>query len=137
MIIPISPARGIYISKSKISGRGVFASRSFKAGECIEEAPVILLSESETKELEQKKINGKNHILRYYIFQWGKNKKQSVIALGFVSIYNHSFDSNAEYVYNKTSISIIAVKDINIGEEIFTNYNGNKDNKQPLWFKTK
>ena len=51
--------------------------------------------------------------------------------------YNHSsIRPNATYIrlYNELKIRFIAIKDINAGEEIFTNYNGDTDCRRPLWF---
>lgn len=61
------------------------------------------------------------------------------MALGFVPIYNHSYESNCEYEmdYETESISIRAVKNIRAGEELFINYNGDWNNDKPVWFDAK
>ena len=76
-------------------------------------------------------------ILHDYIFEWGENTRQCCMALGYISIYNHSFNSNCEYemVYEKDVIKIKTMRSIEKGEELFINYNGTFDDKKPLWFK--
>ena len=61
------------------------------------------------------------------------------MALGYIPLYNHSYNSNCEYEmeYDKKVISVRAVKDIKEGEELFINYNGNYNNAKRVWFDTK
>jgi len=75
-------------------------------------------------------------LLHDYIFEWGSEKSQCCMALGYVPIYNHSYKSNCIYEmdYQHNQISIIAVSNINKGEELFINYNGDWNDPQPLWF---
>ncbi|MEJ7673797.1 MAG: hypothetical protein WKF59_14150 [Chitinophagaceae bacterium] len=35
-----------------------------------------------------------------YIFEWGKKTGKCCIALGYISMYNHSYKSNCEYFMN-------------------------------------
>lgn len=75
-------------------------------------------------------------ILHDYIFEWGEKKNQCCMALGYVPLYNHSFNSNCEYEmeYEKHLIKVRTVRDIEKGEELFINYNGTYNNPAPLWF---
>ena len=109
----------------------MFAKEKIRKGETIEICPVIILP------LKDRKLMDKSHLFNYY-FYWGK-KNQPAIALGYGSLYNHSYTPNAEYeedVKNKHMV-FTALRDIKKGEEITTNYNGDHDNKDPLWFKVK
>lgn len=119
----------IYVKSSDKYGRGVYAARDIKKGELIEQAPVIVSSHSERKYLDKT-------IVADYFFNWGKHYKQSAIALGYGSIYNHSYTPAAIFENNlaNESIDFYAIRDIMAGEEITINYNGDPDDKTPLWF---
>ena len=114
------------------AGRGVFASKDIKKGELIEECPVLeLIGEAE-------KLKKMGSELYSYYFLWPK-MPDSVIALGYGSIYNHSYNPNATYKKNieEKSIDFIAIQDIKKDEEITVNYNfGNPDDKSELWIKS-
>ena len=75
-------------------------------------------------------------LLHDYIFEWGDRKKQCAMALGFVPVYNHSYESNCEYEmeFARKIIRITAMRDIKKGEELFINYNGTYNNSSPVWF---
>jgi hypothetical protein len=124
----------VYISKSEISnaGRGVYAGRDIKKGEIIEKCPIIEVPKNDTSNL-------KKSVLVTYFFYFGKNKERIAVALGFGSIYNHSYKPNATYKIKprEKTIDFIALDDINKNDEItFNYYNNNKpnDKKNPLWF---
>jgi SET domain-containing protein len=125
MILPV-----LTIAPTSGMGRGVFTGEPIEAGTIIEVAPVIVLSAAERAKLEQT-------LLFDYIFEWGKQKKKCCVALGYVSIYNHSYTSNCEYEMDFTAqtIAIKTVRKVAAGEELFINYNGDADDKTPLWFK--
>jgi SET domain-containing protein len=122
----------IYISQSKMptAGRGVFAGVDIKKGEIIERCPVIEVPKNDTSNL-------KESILVTYFFYFGRSKERLAIALGFGSIYDHSYKPNAIYkIKDKEGlIKFIALKNIKKDEEITFNYNhGNPKDKTPLWF---
>lgn len=127
MIIP-----NLYIAKTKMMGQGVFTSGNIRKGTVVERSPVIVMSADERKLLDQT-------LLHDYIFEWGEKKSQCCVALGYVSVYNHSYRSNCEYEmdFKKREITVRAVQFINAGEELFINYNGAWNNKKPVWFETK
>ena len=126
----ISPS--IFVAKSKSMQRGVYTSTALEAGVVLEIAPVIVMSGEERKLLDQT-------LLHDYIFEWGGNKKQCCMALGYIPIYNHSYKSNCEYEmdYDNETISIKTVRYIKEGEELFINYNGDWNDSKPLWFDAK
>jgi len=113
-------------------GLGVFTETGISAGTVIEVASVIVMSSEERKLLDQT-------LLHDYIFEWGENKDQCCMALGYVPIYNHSYSSNCEYEmdFMNNEIRIVAVRNILAGEELFINYNGNWNDERPLWFEAK
>jgi hypothetical protein len=77
-------------------------------------------------------------LLHDYIFEWGDEHKQCCMALGYVPLYNHAYKSNCEYEMNfrKQTITVKTVRDIEAGEELFINYNGDWDNEKQVWFET-
>jgi hypothetical protein len=119
----------LFVADSISRGRGVFSSENLAAGTIIEVAPVIVLNPEERVLLDQTRLHD-------YIFLWGTNETQCCMALGYVSIYNHDYQSNAEYEmdFESDTIRIKTVRDINKGEEVFINYNGNWNDATPVWF---
>ncbi|OOE13067.1 SET domain-containing protein [Fictibacillus arsenicus] len=118
----------IEIKKSRY-GRGIFASRTIQKGELIHQAPVIVCPGDQYKKL-------KKTALRNYYFNWGENYDHVAIALGYGSLFNHSYSPNAMFENNlkEETVDFIALKRIKAGEEIFVNYNGDPEDKGPLWF---
>lgn len=122
----------LYIEQSDNIGRGVFTSEHIEEGTVIEMSPVIVMSSDERKLLDQT-------LLHDYIFEWGTNKDQCCMALGYIPLYNHSYKANCEYEMDFESelIRIKTVRFIKPGEELFINYNGNWDDEKPVWFDVK
>nr|WP_262903626.1 SET domain-containing protein [Niabella beijingensis] len=113
-------------------GKGVFTGSPVTAGSVIEIAPVIVMTQRERELLDQTQLHD-------YIFEWGSNSDQCALALGWVSVYNHSYSANCEYEmdYTTNSIAIRTVRDIEAGEQLFINYGGSWDEQKPVWFETK
>jgi SET domain-containing protein len=61
------------------------------------------------------------------------------MALGYIPIYNHSYESNCEYEmdYANDWIQIVTIRDIDQNEELFINYNGTWNDKTTIWFEAK
>jgi uncharacterized protein len=119
----------VIVKNTKGRGRGVFSTAPIAEGETIEVSPVIVMSFAERKLLDQT-------LLHDYIFEWGEKKDQCAMALGYIPLYNHSYNSNCEYEmdFKKKTITVKTVKDIRQGEELFINYNGDAGNEKPVWF---
>ena len=119
----------LHILPSTQRGQGVFTSSIIPSGTVIEIAPVIVMEAGDRVLLDQT-------LLHDYIFEWGAAKTQCCMALGYVPVYNHSYASNAEYEmdYDSNTIKITTVRDIDQGDEIFINYNGNWNDETPVWF---
>ncbi|MEO6813980.1 MAG: SET domain-containing protein [Ginsengibacter sp.] len=110
-------------------GRGVFTTQKIVKNTVIENAPVIVMSAEDRKILDKT-------LLHDYIFEWGINKDKCCMALGLVPIYNHSYQSNCEYFmdFENESIEIKTTREIEKGEELTINYNGDWDDGKKVWF---
>ncbi|MFM8476053.1 MAG: SET domain-containing protein-lysine N-methyltransferase [Planctomycetaceae bacterium] len=65
----------------------------------------------------------------------GRIRRRTAIALGFGSLYNHSYSPNARYDDVGRQIKEYkALRDIQKGEEITINYNGSEDCMDPVDF---
>ena len=131
-VVPVPPdpnIRNVSMETVERRGRGMFSCRKFLKGELIERAPVIPINEKQWPFAEKT-------ILSDYAFDWGQNDEQAAIALGYVSIYNHSYSPNAqlEELLDELMMEVIAIRDIQPGEEVTINYNGDPANQDPLWF---
>ena len=122
----------VAVKKTKGRGRGVFALSDLAKDEVIEIAPVIVMEKKDRPLLDQT-------LLHDYIFEWGGSKEQCCMALGYVPIYNHSYQSNCEYEmdFDKQTITVKTVREIKAGEELFINYNGDWNNNKPVWFEAR
>ena len=110
-------------------GRGVFTCEFISAGTIPEISPVIVMKKDERTILDQTRLHD-------YIFEWRDDRSECCMALGYVPLYNHSRLSNCEYEmdYATETISIKAMRDIEAGEELFINYNGDWNDQRPVWF---
>jgi len=121
----------IYVGTSKITkaGRGVFAGRNIKKGEIIERCPIIEIPRNDAALLNKS-------IFVTYFFYFGKDKERMAIALGFGSIYNHSYSPNAKFkiIQKEGLIEFVAIKNIKKDDEITFNYRNGSPPKSPLWF---
>ena len=117
----------VEVKRTRSKGRGVFARCHIDEGQVIERVPVLVLPMQEV---------GTGHgrtALEDYCFMWGRNTY--AVALGYGSMYNHSFDPNARYDdVGQLTKEFVALRDIQPGEEITVNYNGDPDDDAPLWF---
>ncbi|MBU0999737.1 SET domain-containing protein [Patescibacteria group bacterium] len=119
----------IIVKRTNNKGRGVFALKDFKEGDIVEKAPIINITPTERKHCEKT-------ILNLYIYPWRSTRSGSIV-LGCGSLYNHSFDPNADWKQNfkEEKMTYRALRDIKKGEEITVNYNGEPDDKTPIdWF---
>ena len=117
------------IADTSQRGRGVFTSEFISAGTILEISPVIVMKQEERIKLDQTRLHD-------YIFEWRVDRSECCMALGYVPLYNHSRFSNCEYEMDHATetISIKAMRDIEAGEELFINYNGDWNDQRPVWF---
>lgn len=110
-------------------GRGVFALTQMPAGLLLETSPVIVMSAADRAHIDQTPLHD-------YIFIWGQAEDQCAMALGYIALYNHAPVSNCEYImdYTNNTISVVTVREISAGEELFINYNGDWNDDRPVWF---
>lgn len=78
----------IVIKRVRGKGRGVFARRPIESGEVIETCPVLVLPSGSIEDFSAG--------IGAYVFEWGRGKL--ALALGYGSLYNHSYRPNARYV---------------------------------------
>jgi SET domain-containing protein len=125
--LSIAPPTGIVVGPSPGRGRGVFASRPFAPGECIERAPVLVLPRAELEPL-------RRTLLDSYWFWW--DEAHNACALGYASLYNHQCPANARFAPDAARAEIVftAARAIAAGEEITINYLGEPDDPTPPWF---
>lgn len=107
----------------------MFTQEAIAVNTILEIAPVIVLTAAERLQLDQTRLHD-------YIFVWGEQGDQCAMALGYVPLYNHAAPSNCEYEMEWESelIRIRAVRDIEPGEELFINYQGDWNSRTPVWF---
>ena len=113
-------------------GRGVFTTEDFPPNALLEVSPVLVMDANARKLLDQTELYN-------YIFEWGEDSEKCCVAWGYISMYNHRFNSNCEYMmdYEQNIMMVRTVRQIAAGEELFINYNGDWDNNAPLWFDAK
>ncbi len=120
---------------SPIKGRGAFAKQFIKEGTTIEKAPIILINDRELKQIE-------DSVVFNYTFHWNAPsvppKTRFAIAMSPCEFINHSFEPNMAYAYDydAETIEFYTIKDVQPGEELTINYNGDPEDKTPMWFTT-
>ena len=119
----------LYIDLTEKKGKGVFTNQLIAADEVVEISPVIVMNKEDRVHLDKT-------LLHDYIFEWGELKEKCCMALGFIPIYNHSYQSNCEYFmdYEQECIFVKTVRVIEKGEELTINYNGDWNDETRVWF---
>ncbi|HEY2812334.1 MAG TPA: SET domain-containing protein [Acidimicrobiales bacterium] len=114
------------MADSSVHGRGVFASRRFEYGDDVESCPVLPVPGDQVGALDSTDLYG-------FVFEW---EDGVAFALGYGSLYNHSWTPNARYDhdYERRVIVFSAVRPIEPGDEITINYSGEPDGRIDLWF---
>lgn len=109
-------------------GRGIFTTDHIKKDELVEISPVIIIPKDEWKYV--KKTTFFN-----YCFLWD-GTEDTVLALGYGSLFNHSYEPNLTSSCNSVNLSMdfYSLRDIKAGEELTINYHGEPENRAPLWF---
>jgi hypothetical protein len=113
-------------------GRGVVAAEDIRMGELIERAPVLIIPD-----IDRRRVDGS--IVFTYVFMWEngtveedlyQHTGRSAIALGYISLLNHSYAPNADFIRHIDAgyIDLVARKDIRTGQEILIDY------QMTLWF---
>jgi hypothetical protein len=114
---------GLEVKRSPTgAGRGVFATRDYKTGEEIERCPMLVAAPDRGDDLESGAEG--------YVFGWGDGR--TALALGYGSLYNHSYFPNATTVETPDELVISATRAISAGDEIYINYMGTA--QDGVWF---
>jgi hypothetical protein len=105
-------------------GRGVFAMADLKQGDVLEISPVIVVDKAN--------INQNGTAPDGYLLMWDEETKgdEYCMPLGYIMLYNHSRNPNVmlESDYEAMTITAIAARDIEAGEELTWDY------KCEIWF---
>jgi SET domain-containing protein len=117
----LTSPKKVEVRESSIHGYGVFAIEPIRTGEIIEECHLI-------------KIPIKmGHIPQFmvdYKFNYpsGQKPEEYVLPLGYGCIYNHSHENNAMWRTHQERklFEFYAIRDIEVGEEVCTNYGGKR-----------
>jgi SET domain-containing protein len=106
-------------------GRGLVAGAPLRSGEILEVAPVILIRRGEEPSL--------GSMLYDYPFKWEDPPYAEAIALGLLSMCNHSTDPNCDVdlFVDRKLVQLNAIRDIAAGEELTFDYG-----VAPWWEKT-
>ena len=117
----------LYVAPSPLHGFGVFTDEAFASGDPIEECPVLVIPSRQRELIDRTVFSG-------YYYEWGEG--EGALALGFGSLYNHSYRPTARYDPAEVGpvLIISAIRRINPGTEITINYNGNPRSRKRLWF---
>lgn len=128
----LSPPQDVYLAPSLIpdAGRGIFATRDFTKGECVEISPIIRL------ERDDPAIANPRSMVPHYVFTFAEGYEG--FALGYGSLYNHSYDPNMLYRKDAAQQAVVftARRDIKKDEELTITYNNSdpSDTSTPMNF---
>jgi uncharacterized protein len=123
----LNPSRLIEVKWTAKKGRGVFARERIPKGSVIETAPIVTIPVQE--------VFGSAQSAKLSEYVFNLDGGVVAIALGYGSLYNHSYEPNAEYFFSGRLVQVFrAIRNITPGEEITINYNGNLRDRSPVWF---
>lgn len=119
------PPVGVRVGPTEKKGRGVFATRAITKDELVEAAPVIVMPARDQNLLHASLLND-------YVYEW---RDSIAVALGYGSLYNHSWDPNLEYRkrHAEALIEYVALRDVAEGEELTINYSSSRPDRGDLW----
>ena len=111
-------------------GRGVVAARRIAEGELVERSPVLVIPAEDWRLVQ-------DTIISKFCFSWRDGTDETALALGYASLLNHSYAPNV-YCHRRIRqrvLEFVALRDIEEGEEITLNYNGDPDSREPVDFR--
>lgn len=125
-----TPSSLIYSKRAGSRGLGVFAARKIERGEVVEVCPVLVLP------VESLYSPAGTSPLKDYVFTW--SSKTVGLALGYGSLYNHSYKPNLRSEDSSGRIKrFIALRDISKNEELTHNYAGHPASRKSVGFEVK
>ncbi|MFT4658933.1 MAG: SET domain-containing protein [Candidatus Aldehydirespiratoraceae bacterium] len=114
---------GLIVKQSPTgAGRGVFAAKPFKKGDELERCPMLVAERDRGDDLESGAEG--------YVFGWADDR--TALALGYGSMYNHSYNPNATTLEAADELVITATRKIKVGDEVYINYMGTA--QEGVWF---
>ena len=129
MNAPVHTANPITVRMTPSMGRGVFAGRAIARGELLGEFFTIRLPAGEVK-----KMAGTS--LSTFWFEDGPGGDAFVV-LGWIELVNHSLTPNTDRSWRPTPegeiVSVHAVRDIALGEQLFIDYRFDPRASNPPW----
>ncbi|TGN72927.1 SET domain-containing protein-lysine N-methyltransferase [Bradyrhizobium yuanmingense] len=116
-------SNALYVKTVPQKGRGVFANICFKVGDVIDRAPTWGFDDATAKLLDR------TGVLEYYFVRRDQPKGNALtgyVVFGWSSLMNHSSNPNAQRVWTDEEsgawVSIVAIKDIEVDEEVTHRY---------------
>ena len=115
-----------------LRGRGIIALENIEPGRLVERSPVLIIPSEERFAVD-------NTVIFTYVFMWEhhtveedlyKHRGRSAIALGYTSLFSHSYEPNCIFVrhIDELFIDVFAKRKIRTGEELTIDY------QMTLWF---
>lgn len=127
------PHPSLYLLQTPDRGWGVFTRDALPAELVVEDAVVLPMSAADRIHLDQTSLHD-------YIFEWHpEGVPGCCLALGWLSLFNHSYTANCEYAmdYEAATMRIETVRPVTAGEELTINYNGDWNDGTPVWFEVR
>lgn len=126
------PSTSTTVEEFEGKGRGVVATRRIARGDLVERVPVVVVPASQFAAVSATVLDG-------YVYDWGASGEELAVALGHGSLYNHSFEPNVVYVKHLDArlLEYRALRDVEAGEELLINYNGDPEDRTPMRFEVK
>lgn len=119
-------SRLIEVKSAPGKGRGVFARRFIESGTVIEKVPILIVPLALIS-------NPENANLCQFFFC--RDEATLAVCLGYGSLYNHSYRPNARYDdHGPRCMLFTAIRNIEPGDEITINYNGDPEDTSPMAF---
>src|SRR5476651_1180100 len=100
-------------SRKGLGGRGVFARRLLSEGTIFERVPVLLIPREQV--FDESNMLRRAYRLSWYAYAWGDEDgiDYVAVALGYGSLYNHSFQCNAIFrTESPDTIEFVAIRNI-------------------------
>lgn len=110
-------------------GRGIVAGRRIASGQVVDVAPVLVIP-ARSAAVVQDTVVGR------FTFAWDERTGSVALALGRVSLLNHSYDPNLAAAKRTAArmIEFVTLRDVDRGEELTLNYHGEADCRDPVGF---
>lgn len=128
---PSAPAPGhpLRIVQVPGKGRGILAGKTFEPGEVVDITPVVVVPARQRSWVEKTELGR-------FCFVWDDRTGSLAFALGRGSLINHSYEPNVvtEKKMAARLIVFVARREIEAGEELTINYNGEPGSREPVGF---